>query len=329
MQNSPPEGKRLNQALFFNKAKSFPKITKTSSSLPPPQSDPTPPLEREKRIQTDSKDSTICDLTKTDCSATDLSVVESRLKELKERITISNQELIKTKEKRTTSSKHTNKAKWVKRDPELEFEVKIFAFMKELKEPMEEIYSSSSFVIDDKLHDLIELSKMILSLYINCNELTAVFTFKDIPMCPTTTFKSLLGSSAGQERELNFVIFTDQQWKEYLEEKTITNLKEELEVKDSGLIEQLQNTVEVEIEETTVISPTCLSISVKGSNGKCVTFGSLPFNMTIESFYSKLKESFLFDDKLKLRFDGESLLPTSQQTFEILGLEDGDSIDYF
>ena len=233
------------------------------------------------------------------------------------------------------SETDNNKRRWIKYDPEDIFQVTVCAYSNGLDKELEEIYSSDLDQPDDKLSNLISMVKMIFrlsqldpldywSVDNNFENGNVVFSYKQVPMCPTTTLKSLLDNC--KERVLNFVIFTEQQWNEFLEKP---KQQSQQEIEPETPADHQQPVVFHENPVCFDSSPSLLSIDVKSAAGKSFLFESMSIDTSIKEFYNKLKESPIFDENFKLRFDGDTLTATSEETFKSLGIEDGDSIDYF
>ena len=231
------------------------------------------------------------------------------------------------------SNKSGSKRRWVKRDLDTEFEIKISAYCNGLDSELVNLFTTKSSEPDQPLDEIVYQTKLFLYMDERSSEfslgmqdfddINIVLTYKQVPLCFTTTFESLLEGSS--DRILEFVAFTDTQWKEFVgRPKAQPSIDEPQEIFVDALQELNDSCVEVEHPVSSTIS-----INVKSAGGKSFLFESLEPVITIKEIYRQLQDTPLFNADYKLRFDGNALLATSDETLESLEMEDGDTIDYF
>ena len=72
-----------------------------------------------------------------------------------------------------------------------------------------------------------------------------------------------------------------------------------------------------------------LNITVKSLDGRSHVFQDLLPSMSMHQFYERLEKVDFYNEDFKLHFDSDVLLPSTENTFISLGIENGDSFDYF
>ena len=341
MQNTPP--KKADQS-FFLKVKSFPKIVKSPSQTSSNSQLQTCNINDEAPnkttlISSNTLNTSQVDLTSCEQQGTSelIDGFEKRLKQLKAKASRT-----KTKIKKENAALGINKLprtrrRCVKSTSSSKFTINVFCYEKSLDNPPKKVFTKDSFSPKSSLDEILPLLKYRAflcdshispseSFYEYNKEESMVVAIDGVPLFPKTKFESLLEMS--QDNILNLTVFSDSLWKEFIQKKAehSNHIQEEHQdnfTVDLDSYEDISQINEKEQKEE-------ISILVKSSVGESHKFENVSLGMTIEQFYSTfLRESSIWQEGFKLHFDCDVLLPASQSTFDCLGIEDGDSLDYF